>query len=162
MKNMLVAAAGVVLLMTACAQKGDTVAEKAAVKVVLDKMEQAMTSKDMESFASIFAHDADMVNFGTDATERWVGWDALKSSVEQQFAAFDNMQMTVRDQVIKVGAGGNVAWFSQLMDWNLETGGEKMSLKDLRLTGVLEKRAGKWLFVQIHFSVGIAGQAAEY
>jgi len=162
MKNMLVAVAGGVLLMTACAQNVNPVAEKAAVKVVLDKMEQAMTSEDMESFAAIFAHDADMVNFGTDATERWVGWEALKSAVEQQFAAFDNMQMTVRDQIIKVGAGGNVAWFSQLMDWNLETGDEKVSLKGLRQTGVLEKRAGKWLFVQIHFSVGVAGQAAEY
>ena len=72
------------------------------------------------------------------------------------------MQIAVRDQVIKVGAGGNVAWFSQRMDWYLETGGESVSLKDLRAAGVLEKRAGKWLLVQMHFSIGVAGQAAEY
>ena len=162
MKNIFVGAAVVLLLMTACVQNVDPVAEKAAVKDVLDKMEQAMTSEDIESFASIVAHDTDMVNFGTDATERWVGWDALKSSMERQFAAFDKMQMSVRNQVIKVAAGGDVAWFSQVMDWNLEAGGKPVSLKGIRVTGVLEKRAGKWLIVQMHFSVGVAGQAAEY
>jgi hypothetical protein len=129
---------------------------------VLDKMEQAMTSEDIESFADIVAHDTDMVNFGTDATERWVGWNALKSSLEQQFSAFDSIQMTMRDQVIKMGPGGNVAWFSQLMDWNLEANGEQASLEGIRVTGVLEKRDSKWLFVQMHFSVGVTGQAAEY
>jgi uncharacterized protein (TIGR02246 family) len=164
MKSTCVVAAAAILAlsMTSCAPKVDTDAEKAAVRDVIDKMKQAMMSEDFESFAALVAHDSDMVNFGTDATERWVGWEALKSSLEQQFASFDDMQMAVRDQVINVGPGGNVAWFSQLVDWDFKAGGEPVSLQGLRVTGVLERRAGKWLFVQMHFSVGVAGQAAEY
>jgi len=108
------------------------------------------------------AHDADMVSFGTDASERWVGWDGIKSSLEAQFAAFDNSQVTSREQVIHLGPSGDVAWFSELMDWSVETGGQQVNMQGLRATGVLEKRAGKWMFVQMHFSVGVAGHAAEY
>jgi SnoaL-like domain len=32
----------------------------------------------------------------------------------------------------------------------------------LRATGVLEKRDGKWLLVQMHFSVGVQEQAVQY
>ncbi|NUQ40702.1 MAG: nuclear transport factor 2 family protein [Calditrichaceae bacterium] len=137
-------------------------AEKAQVKKVVDQIAQAMEAEDVEAISAIVAHDADMVNFGTDATERWVGWDALQASIEQQFAAFDNQQVSVRDQVIKVGASGTTAWYSQIMDWNLDAGGEVVNLEGMRASGVWEKRDGKWKIVQMHFSVGVAGQAAEY
>ena len=165
MKNMFVAAILVLLLLGACAQKVekiDIAAEKAAVKNALDQVQQAMVSENLDKFSTLVAHDNDMVSFGTDASERWVGWDALKTAMEQQNAAFDSMNMTIRDQVIKVSPAGDAAWFSELIDWSIETGGQKVNLNGARATGVLEKRAGKWLLVQMHFSVGVAGQAAEY
>lgn len=152
------------LALSACIQtpKVDLEAEKAQVKMVVDQMARAMETEDVEMISTIVAHDADMVNFGTDAAERWVGWEVLKASIEQQFAAFEEQKVSVRDQVIKVGSGGAVAWYSQIMDWSLTAGGETVNLEGMRATGVLEKRNGKWLIVQMHFSVGVAGQAAEY
>jgi len=157
-------AGATLLALSACIQtpKVDMEAEKVQAKKVVDQMAQAMEAEDVESISAIVAHDAGMVNFGTDATERWVGWEALKASIDKQFAAFDNQKVSVRDQVIKVGSGGMVAWFSQIMDWSLEAGGETVNLEGMRATGVLEKRNEKWLIVQMHFSVGVAGQAAEY
>ena len=165
MKYMFVLSAFILLLINACTQKAekiDMAAEKAAVKDVLDKLQQAMTSEDMDMFSALIAHDADMVSFGTDASERWAGWDALKIAMEKQNAAFDNMKIAVRDQVIKVSPAGDAAWFSEVMDWSIETGGQQVNLDGARATGVLEKRGGKWLVVQMHFSIGVAGQAAEY
>ena len=163
-KSFAICAGAVFLVLSACAptQKVDLEAEKAQVKKVVDQIEQAMEAEDVELISTVVAHDADMVNFGTDAAERWVGWEDLEAAVDQQFAAFDNQQVSVRDQVIKVASGGMVAWFSEIMDWNLEAGGEMVSLEGMRATGVLEKRNGKWIIVQMHFSVGVAGQAAEY
>lgn len=162
MKNIIAIATVVLMFVSSCTQNVDTTAEKAQVKEQIDKMIQAMTSEDMASFSTLVAHDSDMVSFGTDSSERWVGWDALKAAVQQQFDAFSNIKMAMRDLVIHVGTGGNVAWFSGIMDWNLQVGDNPMSLKGLRFTGVMEKRAGKWLFVQMHYSVGVSGQAAEY
>ena len=42
------------------------------------------------------------------------------------------------------------------------SGGEKTVIKDIRFTGVLEKRGKNWKIVQFHSSVGVAGQVLEY
>ena len=40
--------------------------------------------------------------------------------------------------------------------------GKLESVNDIRYTGVMEYRDGKWLIVQFHCSVGVAGQVIEY
>jgi len=60
----------------------------------------------------------------------------------------------VRDLRIKVSGSGDVAWFFAMVDdlweWDGKPGGDR----DIRWTGVLEKRNGKWAIVQEHGSVG--------
>jgi uncharacterized protein (TIGR02246 family) len=152
----------IITMLFGCAPKVDLEAEKTAVKETIDQMPKAIESEDMDTFSDLMVHDPDMVNFGTDASERWVGWDALKASMEQQNAAFEDSKVSTRDQVIKVHDSGQVAWFSELVDWSTVTQGQQVNMKGIRLTGVLEKQNGKWKFAQVHFSVGVAGQAAEY
>lgn len=48
--------------------------EKAEVKAAIERFFQAMDAQDMEAMSALIAHDAEMVHFGTDAAERWVGW----------------------------------------------------------------------------------------
>ena len=149
-------------LLFGCAPQVDLEAEKTAVKETIDQMPKGIESEDMDTFSDLMVHDPDMVNFGTDASERWVGWDALKASMEQQNAAFEDSKVSTRDQVIKVHDSGQVAWFSELVDWSTVTQDQQVDMKGIRLTGVLEKQNGKWKFAQLHFSVGVSGQAAEY
>ena len=163
MKNLFVLFVVVVFLgLSACTQKVDLEAEKAQVKTVVDQLEQLFETEDMDLFSRIYAHDSDMVIFGTDAAERFVGWEAVKESFQQSFASFENTKLTVKDQVIKVHQSGEVAWFSEIMDWDLVAQGQPVTIQGTRLTGVLEKRNGNWVIVQVHASVPVAGQAAEY
>jgi uncharacterized protein (TIGR02246 family) len=150
------------VLFFGCGPQANLKKEKAAVEKDIDQISQTIETEDMDTFSKLMAHDPNMVNFGTDATERWVGWDAMKASMEQQFAAFEDSKISTRDQVITVHDSGQVAWFSEVMDWSTTTQGQQVDLKGLRLTGVLEKRDGNWKFVQLHFSVPVSGQAAEY
>ena len=161
MKYFLVIIIALVLLF-GCTPKVNLEAEKTTVKENIDQIPQAIETEDMDTFSALMAHDPDMVNFGTDAGERWVGWDAMKASMEQQFAAFEDSKVSIRNQVIKVRDSGQVAWFSEIMDWSTMTQGQQVDLKGIRLTGILEKQNDKWKFVQLHFSVGVSGQAAEY
>ena len=149
------------LVTSACTQQVDLEAEKAKVKTVVDQFSQVWETEDMELFSKIMAHDADMVNYGTDAAEYFVGWEALKGAVAEMFPVFENVKIDVRDQIIKVHPAGNVAWFSQVWDWELLAGGQPVRAEGCRFTGVLEKRDGNWVFVQFHNSVPVAGQAAE-
>jgi ketosteroid isomerase-like protein len=132
------------------------------VKAVVDLFPQVMATEDVDLMGQIFAHDPDMVLFGTDAAERWVGWEAFRASVEVQFASYEDTEVVTRDQVVTVHTSGEVAWFSEVMDWHLTAGGEPVLLQGLRMTGVLEKRNGAWVFVQLHVSVPVSGQAVEY
>lgn len=134
----------------------------AGAKAVVDQFNKIFESEDMAAFDRVFAHDADAVSFGTDAAERFVGFDALRKSVESQFASFDGSKLTVRDEVVKASRGGDAAWFSEVVDWDTKAGGEAVSLKGCRFTGVLEKRDGAWKVVQFHASMPVQGQAAQY
>lgn len=139
-----------------CTKKIDTEAEKTKVKLVVDQFEQFWETEDMELLAKIMAHDADMVNYGSDASELFVGWDALKDSVEKMLPAFENTKITVKDQRIEVHSSGNMAWFSQIWDWDLVYDGQPTHVANLRLTGVLEKRNSNWVLVQFHNSVPVS------
>jgi len=54
-----------------------------------------------------------------------------------------------------------VAWFSAILDDCGEYRGKVGCWKDTRYTGVLEKREGKWVFCQMHFSFAVDKVRAE-
>lgn len=141
----------------ACAPRLDIEAEKAKVKAVVDQFQQVWETEDMELFSRIMAHDADMVNYGTDAAEHFVGWEALKEAVEMMFPSLKDIKLTVKNQVIKMHPSGNVAWFSEVADWDLVAEGKPVHTAGCRFTGVLEKRNGNWVLVQFHNSVPVSG-----
>jgi hypothetical protein len=55
-----------------------------------------------------------------------------------------------------------VAWFSAHADWTISMQGQSMTMTGLRMTGVLERRDGRWLHAQFHLSKPVEGQAVEY
>jgi ketosteroid isomerase-like protein len=140
----------------------DIEAEKANVKSVLDRINMAFETEDMEMLSKCFSRDPDMVIFGTDADERWVGWDAFAEAQQRFFEAQDESDMSTRDLVIHIHETGEVAWMSYLMDWKGKALGEPFEFTGIRMTGVLEKQDGNWVIVQWHGSVPVSGQAVEY
>jgi ketosteroid isomerase-like protein len=139
----------------------DLVAEQAAATAVVDMWLQVWETKDMALFDRAFSHDPDMIIFGTDAAEYWVGYEMARKSIEYQLGVYEDTKGTLRNQVVKVHASGEVAWFTEMMDLSVTSGGERMDLT-IWFSGVLEKLAGTWTFVQFHASVPVAGQAIKY
>ncbi|MCK5147891.1 nuclear transport factor 2 family protein [bacterium] len=144
-----------------CAEQVDIEVEKQNVKTVLDQFIQASENENMELLSQIFAHDPDIISFGTEANERIVGWDKLRELMQNQFEATENSKLTVMNQVIKVHNSGKVAWFSEIIDWSLLSQDQEIILEGLRATGILEKREGRWVMVQLHYSVPADSQAAQ-
>jgi uncharacterized protein (TIGR02246 family) len=142
--------------------KVDLAAEEAAVRAIVQASMGAWDRKDLAWFEASSAHDADQVNFGTDAAEYWVGWDAVRAAVKAQFAALSNARFTCRDVRVKVHPSGAVAWATYLWDGEGTSGGEPFSLKGVRATIIYEKRGGKWLAVSSHYSVPVSGQSVKY
>lgn len=137
------------------AKKIDIESERHEVKSVIDQFTQVWETKDLELLSKIMAHDTDMVNFGTDAVEKFVGWIQFKEAVEKMLSDLENVKIIIREQHIKAHSSENVAWFSQIWDWEMIIKGELVHSEGQRFTGVLEKRDDNWVFVQFHNSVPV-------
>lgn len=130
-------------------------AEKAAIKSVLDNYVTSIEKADIGLYAKTVAHDPGMVNFGTAASERIVGWDALREAIEAQNAALSGTKIAVSDITVNASSEGRFAWATSLWDFKATMGGQAIALP-VRCTWVLEKRETAWVIVHFHKSAGTA------
>ncbi len=65
---------------------------------------------------------------------------------------FRAVRYEIRDLVINRSRPGDVAWFYCILDDINEWKGKPANWMNTRWTGVLEKREGQWVIVQMHFS----------
>ena len=140
------------LLSSANAQS-ERVSERAVVeKTVRDSIGWALT-KDRSLLERTITHDADLFIFHPDSKSTVVGWDAFAKNfsfwMDPRFKA---TSFEVRDLRITFARSGDACWFSAMLDDLAEWDGKPTGWKDTRWTGVLEKRGGKWVIVQMHFS----------
>ena len=121
-------------------------------KILHDSFGWAKT-KNRALFESIFAKDEDFFTFYPDSKSTVVGWT--------QFEKFLNDWMDprnkstgydIRNLRIVIAKTGQVAWFSAIVDDEGEFDGKPWGLKNIRWTGVLEKRGGSWKICQQHMS----------
>lgn len=130
-----------------------TPSEEKAVAELIDAFFAAMDAGDLEAFSRLNARDPDVVHVGTHQGERWVGWEALRDDTEEQFARQDAFRVSHRDREVKLLGDGHVACFFQEMDLETDGADGPARLEDARLTGVAEKRDGRWVLAQTHLSL---------
>jgi uncharacterized protein (TIGR02246 family) len=130
----------------------DIDAEKAAVKAVLDRYIQAFQTRNREGVAEVYAHDEDLVVFGSNPLDRRVGWKMTQEYIDKYFSSVDRIEIGLKDQRIKVHRSGEAAWFSEVLYWKEVEKSKTFAVDGLRITGVLERRDGRWVIVQLHAS----------
>ena len=74
---------------------------------------------------------------------------------------FKATKLDIRNLRIDVSHSKDIAWWSCILDDLGEWDGKPIGWKDTRWTGVLEKRSGRWIIVQMHFSFASDKVAAE-
>lgn len=144
----------VAVTMTSCqkATEVNLAAEGKKVREVMEEINAAWENEDLEAFSRLVVHDADMVSFGADVNDRWVGWEGLEQGLRQQFEVFSDTKVTPRHMDIRVSDAGNTAWLAQAMGISTTFMGSPMAL-EARITAVFEKRENVWRLVQFHYSV---------
>jgi len=119
------------------------------VKDFLTQYEAAYEKKDLGALMNLIAPEATVVFFEADEKGRYVGPDQIKAAYENSLKQVKSIKGEYK--WTSVGSKGDVAWFATEVLFNVDTGEDKF--KQLgRWTGVLEKKDGKWLLVQSHFS----------
>ncbi|HEY0788732.1 MAG TPA: nuclear transport factor 2 family protein, partial [Thermoanaerobaculia bacterium] len=125
---------------------------QAVEQIVRDAIGWALT-KDRARLESIMAHDGDFFIFHPDSKSTVRGWEAFAKMIptfmDPRFVA---TRFEVRDLATVFARSGDVAWYSAMLEDCGRWDGKESCWKDTRWTGVLEKRRGTWVIVQMHFS----------
>jgi ketosteroid isomerase-like protein len=131
--------------------------EKAAIeRIIRDSILWALT-KDVEMQKNTMAHDEDLFIIWTGSTHITSGWKEHEKSYETWLdPRFKAVKTEVRDLQIHLSRSGDVAWYFANLDDVVSWEGKVSKFGEgLRWTGVLEKRDGRWVIVQMHASLPV-------
>ena len=123
--------------------------KEAAAASVLDSLHAASKAGDANGYLSQFAPGA--VFIGTAPGERW-SLAALRSYVQQRFAAGDAWTYSVQERHVTLGPGGRSAWFEEVLK-NDRYGATRGS-------GVLVKTGERWRIARYVLSLAVPDEAA--
>jgi hypothetical protein len=125
-------------------------------KNIRDSIGWALT-KDRPLLESVLIHDDRLFIFNP-YSHSTMGWSQFVKGFDFWMdRRFKMERFEIRNLRIDISISGTVAWWSCILDEFARWENRPLGWKDTRWTGVIEKRAGKWLIVQMHFS--FAGRA---
>ncbi len=123
-------------------------------EIVRHCIEQAIgwaIEKDFEAMFRLWADD--LFHFWVFSNSTVVGLDAFKRYADQwRDPDFRGTRVEFRDLRIRFSQSGDVAWYSTHLDDYATIGGVEHCMKNVFQTGVLERRGGRWVHVQMHGS----------
>ena len=126
--------------------------EQEIIKALHDSFGWALT-KDRALFESVFARDDDFFTYFPDSKSTVLGWQQFEKFLEEWMDPRSKATgYEIRNLRVVVSKTGDVAWFSAIVDDEGEFNGKPWGTKDIRWTGVLEKRDGRWKICQQHMS----------
>jgi uncharacterized protein (TIGR02246 family) len=120
------------------------------VMTALDRFIKAYQDKDLAGILKLFAPDPDVVFYGNGEDEKSIGVEGIHEQAEHDWSQSAAVSLEIKWS--SVSLAGAVAWLAADIEIHAGIEGMDMNLP-ARLTAILEKRAGKWLFMQWHASV---------
>ena len=131
--------------------------EKTVIAEVIRNNIMWALTKDVEMQKDTMARDEDLLIIWTGSTHITRGWKEHEKSFETWLdPRFKAVRTEVRDLEIHISHSGDVAWFFANLDDVVSWEGKASKFGEgLRWTGVLEKRDGRWVIVQMHASLAV-------
>ena len=121
-------------------------------RILHDAFGWALT-KDRALFESIFAKDNYFFSIFPDSKSTAIGWNQFEKFLDSWMDPRNVAKgYELRDLRIVISKNKEVAWFSAIVDDEGEFDGKPWGSKDIRWTGILEKRNGSWKICQQHLS----------
>ena len=144
--------ADVVEKLRPAAGRGPEADEKALVERSIRDAIGWAKDKDFSLLYGVIADDPDFLEVHPDGAVVKGIREFKKAEALWRSPDFKAVRFEVRDLRIKLARSGDVAWFFAILDDINEWKGRPASWENTRWTGVLEKRDGRWVMVQQHFS----------
>jgi len=128
--------------------------KKAVIKKVIETSIGWAANKDTTALYACFAKDDTLFYFSPSDAGNISGFKAFTDLTENFFMLddFKAIRYEVKELYIGLSKSGDAAWWHARLDDFNEWKGQPANWENVRWTGVLEKREGNWLIVQMHFS----------
>ena len=146
------------ILFSSCTQM--TLEEKRTAEIehisrTIDSSIGWFENKDFDLLFSVVTHDSDYVSVHpTDNVVR--GFEQFEKNSEIfRNPDFLYQRHELKDLTVRISQSGDVAWFYCVLDDMNMWKGQPANWENARWTGVLEKRKGRWVIVQQHFSFAV-------
>lgn len=117
--------------------------QKTTINTVLDAWHKAAADADFEAYFSKMTDDA--IFIGTDATENWKNKE-FKEFSKPYFDRGKAWSFTALERNIFISAYGDIAWFDEMLDTQMEL---------CRGSGVLKKEGDTWKISHYVLSIAI-------
>ena len=114
-------------------------------------MFEAYKKQDLKGVLSYWAPDPDIYVLGSGEHEKAIGVEQFSAQLKRDWEQAQILGIGVKNFLVSTAVP--VAWFSADITFHCETSEAGAFYLPLRLTGVMEKRNGRWLWVQLHLSV---------
>ena len=127
-------------------------AEIEKISRVIDSAIGWFKTKDFSVMFNVFAQDSNFLEVHPDSTVV-KGFDQLKKNSDIfKNPVFLYVRHEIWDLKINLSKNGDTAWFFCMLNDISTWKGRQVGWENTRWTGVLEKRNGRWVIVQQHFS----------
>ena len=140
------------LIQTCATQVKNQEAEKEKIAQVISSCIGWAKDKNLELLFSVIANDTNYISVSPGKRVVKCFEDVKKSVPFWMSPDFKYVRHELKDLKITFARCGEVARFYCILDDINTYKGEPASWENARWTGVLEKRQGKWIIVQQHFS----------
>lgn len=127
----------------------------AQIEAVYQQFSSDFRKRDAKGIMSLFVHSDDVFVFDVTAPPReYVGWNAYLDDLE---GFFDKLQPRLDHRVsdLHITVSGDVAYTHSLQEVRGEFRSGKPYHATVRVTDVLRRIDGRWLFVQEHISLPV-------
>ena len=143
------------LLIVSCIEQTGTVNREAEIQEISRVIDSAIgwfKTKDFDLSFNTFAQDSNFLEVHPDGTVV-KGFDQFKKNSEIfKNPEFLYVRHEIWDLKITLSRNGDTAWFFCMLNDISTWKGQEVGWENTRWTGTLEKRDGRWVIVQQHFS----------
>lgn len=144
-----------VLIIVSCANQGKKINREAEIQEISRVIDSAIgwfKTKDFTVMFTTFAQDSNFLEVHPEG-KVVKGFEQFKKNSEIfKNPEFLYVRHEIWDQKINLSRNGDTAWFFCMLNDISTWKGQEVGWENTRWTGVLEKRDGRWVIVQQHFS----------
>jgi ketosteroid isomerase-like protein len=132
-----------------------------SIKEVLERFRIGWEKSNANQILSTISQEDDVVIYGTDHVEKWLGYDEFVKPVESQVKVLLDPVYTWEKNTPRINFRGDVGWASGDLNVDFEIEGVNQKI-NMRSTFVLRKENQQWKIVQAHFSIGQVDAVVDY